>query len=556
MAQNGIQGGIDPELASLLGVDAGDSAVDTAAPELVGIFDDVEDAQPLSPDDGEEAVAAPEVNLAAEKFPEITRRFADAPINAFNDPNYYKIALNGEGDLAQRLHGIMQKYLNCKDPKDRSVFRQQFITFFWNFLIGVAKKAPGKLPDAKKYLLRFGILHPTFIDAETRAFFAKLIVNNVLDQPVYYLDEWFKAVGTGVVRNSSTDEVKVSKSNNAVRLQQLLEKAQGKRDGSKSLLQAKAQERTNMEQGLQERVNIILEHFPLDGLPEINSVYSDSQKRAFSEIMELLKGLLKADRDLDLFIKDYSESEEDVRDLREKVEAEGGAVEVDTQAVDTEFETVRQMVKMTIGRQGNHYPVLTSEYFHCGPNDIGYRENVLSIMTLIESIDPEAFCRYYKNRLNRIVPYVILLPTYGDTGMCWEPFDKHNRATSRGRIAVPMYPKNLFVAVLSAVGDLRWQVAKEKASYYWMEEGLTGNYYQWFAKMKLKGDLKDFFIQDYITWMTKESEGTQKLDKEIRGVFWRYMPFSQPVKEKLKGRSFVYQELYQRDINRTMSDGY
>ena len=74
--------------------------------------------------------------------------------------------------------------------------------------------------------------------------------------------------------------------------------------------------------------------------------------------------------------------------------------------------------------------------------------------------------------------------------------------------------------------------------------------------MKLKGDLKDAFIQDYIAWMTKESEGIQKLDKELRGIFWRHMPFSKAVKEKLKTRSFVYQELYQRDINRSMSDGY
>jgi hypothetical protein len=119
-----------------------------------------------------------------------------------------------------------------------------------------------------------------------------------------------------------------------------------------------------------------------------------------------------------------------------------------------------------------------------------------------------------------------------------------------------MYPRSLQIAVLTAVGDLRWQVAKEKASYYWMEEGITGNYYQWFTKMKMKGDLKEAFIQDYIMWMTKESEGTQKLDKELRGAFWRYMPFTQPVKEKLKTRSFVYQELYQRDVNRSMSDGY
>jgi hypothetical protein len=119
-----------------------------------------------------------------------------------------------------------------------------------------------------------------------------------------------------------------------------------------------------------------------------------------------------------------------------------------------------------------------------------------------------------------------------------------------------MYPKSLYIAVLSAVADLRWQVAKEKASYYWMEEGLTGNYYQWFSAMKIKGNIKDYFIQDYILWMTKEADGIQKLDKEVRGAFWRFMPFSQEVKDKLKTRSYVYQELCQRDTNRAMSDGY
>jgi len=42
----------------------------------------------------------------------------------------------------------------------------------------------------------------------------------------------------------------------------------------------------------------------------------------------------------------------------------------------------------------------------------------------------------------------------------------------------------------------------------------------------------------------------------VRGIFWRFIPFSQEVKEKLKSRSYVYQELYQRDVNRSMSDGY
>jgi hypothetical protein len=499
---------------------------------------------------------ASEVDLSVERFPPVTKRFEPAPHAAFNDPSYYKAALSGEGAIAQRVHTILQKYLTTKDPKDRSVYRQQFITAYWDFFTQVAKKSSGRLPDPKKYLLRFGILHPTLVDAETRDLFGRAVVVNELNQPIFYLDEWFKNVGSGVVRNSSTDEVRVAKNNNQMRLQQLLEKARGKLDGARSILRAKNEERFNLEKTLQDRVSIVLEHYPVDGLQGVQACYSEPQKRVFGDIQEMLKGLLKIDHELELNLRDYYQSDADVRSLQQKVEEEGGAIQVDARALDTEIETVRQMTKMTIGRQGNHYPILSGEYFHCGPNDVGFRENIIAELTFIESIDPEAFCRSYKNRLNRIVPYVVLIPGYGDMGVCWEPFDRFNRATSRGRIAIPMYPKSLHIAILSAVADLRWQVAKEKASYYWMEEGLTGNYYQWFNAQKLKGDVKEFFIQDYIAWMTKESEGIQKLNKEVRGIFWRHMPFARELKEKLKNRSYVYQDLYQRDVNRSLSDGY
>jgi hypothetical protein len=257
-------------------------------------------------------------------------------------------------------------------------------------------------------------------------------------------------------------------------------------------------------------------------------------------------------------MRDLEQGLEDIQTISRKLSEAGVEDEaaVNLQAVDTEFKSIRQMAKMTVGRQGNTFPILSSEFFRPSSNGTGFKENVIKLLAWIESIDAEAFIRYYKNKPSRIMPYVILLPTYGDFGMCWEPFDKSNRATSRGRIAVPMYPKNLNLALLSAVGDMRWQTAKELASYYWMEEGLTGNYYQWFQAQKLKGDVKGYFIQDYIMWITKESEGVQKLDKDLRGTFWRYMPFTQPVKDKLKDRNLIYQELYQRDKNRAMSDGY
>jgi hypothetical protein len=548
MAQDVFQGEMDPELAALLGTAVKDGSPEgnVPHPDFNSIFN--EGADP--------AQEAEQASLGAAGFPQVTKRFEDVPHKFFEDPNYYKTVLAGEGDITQRVHNILQKYLNTKDPKDRSVFRQQFITAYWDFLSGVSKKAAGKIAEPKKFLLRFGIMHPAMLSAETKTLFAKIVIDNTLNQPIYYLDEWLKAIGTGVMRNSTTDEVRIAKNNNQMRLQQLHEKAMGKLEGSRALLKAKDEERLSMEKAMQEKMGTIFQHYPLEGVKDVNSCYSEGQKRAFGEIQECIKVLLKTDHELGLFYKDYCQAEADVSILKDKMEEDGGGATVDAQAVDTEFETVRQMAKLTIGRQGNHFPLLSSEYFHSGPNDLGCRENVISILAQIESIDSEAFCRTYKNRLNRIAPYVLLIPTYGELGSCWEPFDRFNRATSRGRIVIPMYAKNLYIALLAGVADLRWQVAKEKASYYWMEEGLTGNYYQWFNARKLKGDVKEFFIQDYILWMTKEAEATQKLDKELRGIFWRYMPFSKAVKEKLKNRSYVYQELCQRDKNREMSDGY
>jgi hypothetical protein len=560
-----FQGDLDPDLAALLGAaapasagkvppslnyadlfgESGGSGAAVGVEALDGADNaDVEEGQGGEPE---------EIGLGG-SFPDVVKKLEDAPIPAFSDPNYYKIAISGEGDSAQRLHGILQKFLNAKDPKDRSVFRQQIITVFWDFLLSVAKKTSGKLSDPKKFLLRYGILHPALLSAEVKELFSLIVVANGYNEPVYYLDEWFRAVGTGLVRASTTDETNVSRTNISVKMKQLLDKAVGKRDGAKSLLKAKDEERLGLERGLRERVVAITEHHPLEELPDVRSLFTEAQKKIFTEIQELLRMMIKTDRELDAFLREYRQAVEDVQVLTEKVEAEGGAAGVDSQALDTEFGTIRQMVKMTIGRQGNQFPILTKEYFHCMPQDVASRENILAMLKWVESVDPQAFCRSYKNKLNRIVPYVILIPSYGDTGICWEPFDRYNRATSRGRIAIPMYSKSLSLALLSAVGDLRWQNAKEKASFYWMEEGLTGNYYQWFAARKFKGDLKEFFINDYILWMTKESEGTQKLDKEVRGIFWRYMPFPQEIKEKLKTRSFAYQELYQRDLNRAKSD--
>lgn len=551
---------------------------DELDPEIAALLDTVEhnprDLQDLSVgttvslDEEDEKVgnsrtnSISDVDLSIRAFKPITEFFSSTPHTIFDDPDYYKTALRGENESAQKLHNLLTKYLTCQDPKDRTVYRQQMVNVYWEFIRSLAPKMGNlSLPKCKRMLMRFGVVLPSLFTDEQKQTFSSAFVENRLGEPVYYLDEWFQEIVSGHIGISATDEARPARrSGNAAEeashLMQLKSKNSGKLQNSENLLTSKESQRAMVEAELVSRIEQICKHDVLVGLGNHKAPYSETQKRLFSEISERLRLLSKIDRELTNYLNEFKEAKSISDSLDVKLSSAPSTMEINSSDINTEVDTVRQMAKMTVGRQGNHFPIFTREYYHCTPKGTGFRENVVDTMAWIESVDPGAFCRIHKNVSNRIVPFVILIPTYGDRGFCWEPFDRYNRITSRGRIAVPMYPKDLRIALLTAVADLRWQVAKEKASYYWMEEGLTGQYYQWLVTQKLKGDVKDYFIEDYVLWMTKESEGVQRLDKEVRGIFWRHMPFSQEIKEKLKIRSLVYQELYQRDLNRAMSDGY
>lgn len=555
---------IDPEIAALIGGGIEEYSAKAGArpapkpaggprggPSFESLFGDMSVSAEL------ESKGEFDVDITKKAYAPVERFESEPPNAFFDDPQYYQKALAGEGEGSQRFHELLKKYLQATDPKDRGMYRQQVITAYWNMVSRLVPRIVGANPIVpKQMMVRFGIALPTMIQPDQRALFSKIIYKKACAEPVYYADEWFRCVAMGQVNPSSTDEVNQARGDERVRFNTLLQKAMGKRDTAEALLKGKAEERKNLEGMLRDRIDLICEHSGLPGFFQIPAPYTEAQKKTIGELSEILRRLLAADKELVSSAEAFEDASKDVQTVKEKVGALGEDTKANLQALSQEFDTVRQMLKMCVGRQGNHFPLVTKEYFHLNLREIGTRENVIDALAWLESVDSQAYCRPYKSTLNRIEPFVILLPSYGDQGICWEPFDRYNRHTSRSRIAVPMYPKNLRVAVAVAVADMRWQAAKEKASYYWMEEGLTGQYYQWFVKQKLKGDVKEFFIQDYITWVTKESEGIQKLDKEVRGIFWRLMPFSQPIKDKLRDRSFVYQELYQRDINKSLSDGY
>lgn len=568
---------LDPEIEALLANTAGEQSGDDILDSVEEVELDVPtNRKSLFTKSVDEVVhnsgtkSIHEVDLSKKCFAPLPKLLNEKPSDVFNDTKYYKIALTGENQSAQRVHQVLSKYLTCQDPKDRSVYRQNIVSPYWELLRGlVGRLGDPSLPLPKRMMARFGVILPSLFKAEQKEFFSKIVFENQTNEPILYIDEWFKEVGSGRMSNSATDEKRQKKTANMTadeqnvaeqsRLMQLQQKNSGKLQSSENLLSIKENERAMLENDIKDRVAQLFDHSAIMGMENHTQGLSEFQRKLLPELTDLLHRFSKNDKELSKCLAEFQEAKATYDNVDSKISMNGGKVSgnsSDTEAIKIEFETIRQMAKMTIGRRGNQFPIFTREFYHCTERGTGTRENVIEVLRWIESIDPGCFVRIHKNVPNRIVPYICLVPTYGDRGFCWEPFDRYNRVTSRGRIVVPMYPKDLRIAVLTAVADLRWQVAKEKASFYWMEEGLTGQYYQHAEQLKLKGDLKDFFIEDYILWMTKESTGVQRLDRDVRGIFWRNMPFPKELREDLRKRSLVYDDLCKKDANREMSDGY
>jgi hypothetical protein len=544
-----LNNNLDPEIANLLGINEAKQSTPVAPQPKPA-------AQPPSYKTLFEGKAPDESVQVKKNFTKITKVLGP-PQKIFFDKDFYSKVLKDEGNASARFHDLFTRFLKATSPEDRSLYRGKVIPAFWDLLAQMSCKLGGNLPLEKKLLLRFGLVSPTFISQDQRDNLSRVILQNTYDEPVYYLDEWLTRVAHGREKPSATDEVQKVKLDTAQKTMDKLDKRKGQRDAELSALHNKIDQLEQLENELLYKMNELTKHDIREDLGGLKACYTADQKKLFVDISELMKKLSLIDRDMGRSYAALDGLGKEVESLSKSVDTiDTDSMVVDQQTIITEFNTLRQMTKLCVGRKGNHFPVLMKNYFIALVKQWGIRENVINLMAHIENIDPGLFIRRYREQDNRIVPNVLLMPSYGEYGICWQPFEKFNRATSRGRLAIPIFPKNLIFAVVSALGDLRWQVAKEKAQHRWMEEGITGRYYMWFTEQKMKGDVKDYFIRDYILWVTKESEGIQKLDREIRGLFWRMMPFPDPIKQNLKNRGFVYLNLYKKDQNIAMSDGY
>src|SRR5574344_909013 len=330
---------LDPTIAALL-AEAENSRPQDIAPlekEVEVSIDEIPSGHDEDEDEKDSMPGGvPDVDLSIRQFKPITKFFEDTPNTVFDDPAYYKSALTGEGDAAQRVHQVLSKYLTCQDPKDRTVYRQQLVTAYWELVRSVAPKmASFSIPQSKRMMLRFGVVLPSLFSAEQKLMFSKAIMNNDTGEPVYYLDEWFKEIASGRLTLSSTDEVRPAhkagtgnESEEQKRLGQLTSKNDGKLQSSESFVNAKESERQMMETELKSRIDMLCEHPGYIGLEPHKMPYSEAQKKVFAEITDRLHALQKNDKELSGYLKEYEEARNISDSLSQKRSAGPEVIEV------------------------------------------------------------------------------------------------------------------------------------------------------------------------------------------------------------------------------------
>ena len=401
------------------------------------------------------------VDLTQTEFKKITSFFLSEPNLLFQDTNYYRNLLENGGPEAANLHKNLNAFVKATDSQEKTMYRGKVISAFWNFLETNIREMILQPTPEREGLVRFGVLNLALMNNDAKLLLSHVILEKEDDSPVYYVDEWLKCVAQNQIGASAGDETKTASIGNKNRhLESQIQRVEASIQATVDHAKTKSAQRRELEANLERLVTCFLQKKESQSYPGVLFPYDAQQKQLFNQFGMMMQKAKSIDAELTADMNSLERYKENLKQAKGTLmEAGGSSSAFDEDVMKEEFGAIRQMTKMCVGRQGNHFPIFFSAYFVADKNNLGTRENILRILAKIEDIEPGVFKRPYKREEYRIPPYVIAVPCYGDYGICWEPFEKYNRATSRGRIAVPMYPKNLEFAVLTAVADLRWQTA-------------------------------------------------------------------------------------------------
>lgn len=238
-----------------------------------------------------------------------------------------------------------------------------------------------------------------------------------------------------------------------------------------------------------------------------------------------------------------------------------------------------QVNKMTSGRIASFCPVFSDHNVLKTPDSsLVTGQDLQSAVTYVKSMDFGAYYREYtytnaKAGIPRelfhseALPDFILMPGIGTRGVMWQEIEGRRRTTS-ARMMLPLfYMDDLRTAVIRLTGEYRWEICKRIQGARWndlSEHSLTSEYFdyiQFYKKnhdlsvetkekikislQKARGNFKEMFVRDYVTYLLFEGTGSPRLTKTARSILFAYCPFTEAVRNSL-AENPIFRDLVER----------
>lgn len=235
--------------------------------------------------------------------------------------------------------------------------------------------------------------------------------------------------------------------------------------------------------------------------------------------------------------------------------------------------------KVTFGKISTYCPIFSEHNLLLTPDKM--LQQTTRITECVEQLRTIDYTLFYRDTLFsdpaagvpketimlEVLPDIILMPNVGLRGIMWQEIEGKRRNTP-ARMMIPiMLPEDPFQILTRLAGEYRWEMCKRVQGSRWndiSDMSLTSEYFdyiQFYRKnsdlsadvkekikillQKTKGNYRETFVRDYISWITLESKGSPVLNKVCRRILFAYCPFSKALREKLEINP-LYREYLER----------
>ena len=178
-----------------------ENEIDGLDPEIAALLDDVDEPSEKSID-----------NKSIEKKSEEKKTEEKLTTPSISDSEHIKKATEGiNKEVIDTMFRMKLLFEEPPDKKDKFMYREKLTVAYWNFIKHLTPKTITGLDVNKTLAFRYGLFDTDWLDERQLKVIKSIPLDKDVGESIYYMDEWFKAIGKEEVRASVLDETVVAK---------------------------------------------------------------------------------------------------------------------------------------------------------------------------------------------------------------------------------------------------------------------------------------------------------------------------------------------------------